>query len=340
MNKKLIGLAVAAALAAPMAANAAPTLYGMLQAEIAQVDLDGSANDVALQMDDKKRGRIGIKGEEDLGDGLKAIYMYEWQVETTTADVDDGDREAWVGLQGGFGALNVGSVKSPYKYYGGVNYDALVATYLQARDSDGANGGGMFSAIGGTSNAFATNAFLTNGISWKNKFGPTEVWVAYQLAEATDSQTETDDNIVLGVKVDMGSFEVVFAHAQDNDNAANADGSNTKLGGKFKFGSHSVSAQIEQHDDDAANQDAEAIFVGAVLGFGKNNIILQYGETDSDANGTALNTADRDYLAVAYKYMFSKQTSAWVGYKTTDATSTGANGLDQDVLSAGMRIDF
>ena len=339
MNKKLIAMAVAAGLASPAMVNAAPTLYGQMQAEIAQIDVDGSASDVALQMDDKKRGRLGVKGDEDLGGGLSAIYMFEWQVDTSDADSNDGNRESWVGLKGGFGQITLGSNKSPYKYYGGVKYDALVATYLQARDSDGANGGGMFSAIGNTSNTFGANGFLQDSVSYKGKFGPTEIWVTYQLAEATDSQSEQDDNIVLGVKVDLGNFEIVAAHAADNDNAAGADGSNTKLGGKAKFGSHSVALQFESHSDDQANRDAESIFIGGVLGFGKNQVILQYGEIDSDANGTTAATADRDYLAVAYKHKFSKTTSAWAGYKTTDG-SNGANNLDQDILSLGMRVDF
>lgn len=339
MNKKLIAAAIAAGLAAPAWVNAAPTVYGHLQAEIADVDRNGSNNDT-LEMDDKKRGRLGVKGDEDLGGGLSAIYMFEFQVETTKADADDGDRESWVGLKGGFGQVTLGANKSPYKYYGGVSYDALVTTYLQARDSDGANGGGMFSAVGNAGAEFGANGFLTDSVSYKGKFGPAEVWVTYQLEEAGDATPEVDDNLVVGLKLDFGSFEVIAAHAADNDNnAANQDSSNTKIGGKFKFGSHSIAAQFETHDDDAANSDADAMFVSAVLGFGKNQVILQWGETDNDANGNTNATSDRDYLAAAFRHKFSKSTSAWVGYKTTDHTN-GDNSLDQDALSLGMRVTF
>lgn len=332
MNKKLIAAAIAAGLAAPMWANAAPTLYGHLQAEIADVDQDGTSNDLTI-IEDNKRGRLGVKGDEDLGGGLSAIYMFEWQVETTQGEVSDGDRESWVGLKGGFGQVTIGANKSPYKYYGGVTYDALVTTVLEARG----NGGGMFSGIGNAASKFGANSFLTDSVSYKNKFGPAEFWVTYQMAES--STTDVDDNLVLGLKLNFGSFEVIAAHAAVEENGANADSSNTKIGGKFKFGSHSVAAQFETHDDDQANRDADAMFVSAVLGFGKNEVILQWGETDSDANGNGGATADRDYLAAAFRHKFSKQTSAWVGYKTTDHTN-GDNSLDHDALSAGMRITF
>ena len=335
MNKKLIALAVAAGLAAPMAANAAPTVYGHLQAEFADVDRNGAANDY-YEIDDKKRGRLGVKGDEDLGGGLKALYKFEFQVDTTQADVDDGDREAYVGLKGGFGQVTIGSNKSPYKYYGGVKYDALVTTYLQARDSDGANGGGMFSSVSNAA-SLGSNGFLTDSISYKNKFGMAEFWLTYQVAES--NAVNVDDNMAVGLKVSQGPWEAFVAHAVEETDAANTDSSNTKIGGKFKMGAHSIAAQIESHSDDAANSDAEAWFVSGIMGFGKNQLIVQLGETDNDQNGNANNTSDREYMAVAVKHKFSKTTSSWVGYKTTDHKN-GDNSLDQDALSLGLRVTF
>lgn len=335
MNKKLIAAAVAAAML-PALANAEPVLYGQLQAELFDRDNNGTSTTL---VDDIKRGRLGVKGSEDLGGGLKAIYMFEWQVDTSTADSNDGDRESFVGLKGGFGQVTLGRNKSPYKYLGGVKYDALVATTLQARDSNGANGGGMFSAIGNMSNAFGANSFLSNSLAYKGKFGPALLWATYQFSES--NAASIDDNLVLGGKFKIGKAgEVVVAHAIQDSNAAGTDGTNTKIGTKWKFGSHNVRFQYETHSDDQANMDAESLFLGATLGFGKNNVVLQYGEIDSDANGTTAATADRDYAAVAFVHKFSKKTRAWAGYKTTDATSPGADALDQDILSVGMRIDF
>jgi predicted porin len=341
MNKKLLAAAIAAGLAAPAMANAAPTLYGHLQAEIAQIDrADNNTTGDTLEIEDNKRGRLGVKGDEDLGGGLSAIYMFEWQVETTKGNVSDGNRESWVGLKGGFGAVKLGALQSAYKYFGGVSYDPLVTTLLEAR-----NNGGMFSQIGNSTanagsannNEFGANGFLTDAIGYEGTFGPATIWAEYQMSEV--DADGVDNNLVLGLKLNFGAVEVVLAHAEQNDLADGFDNSNDKIGAKFKFGEHSIAAQYEAHSDDVDNNDATAWFVNATLGFGKHGIILQAGATDTDQNGNGVANADRDYAAVAYRYKFSKQTSSWVGYRTTDHKN-GNNILDTDVLSAGLRITF
>jgi len=81
---------------------------------------------------------LGVKGAEDLGGGLKASYLYEFGLaaDTTQAGTDsDGNaasttnRQSYVGLSGGFGALRIG------KQYSNAFMNALAA------DPGGATGG-------------------------------------------------------------------------------------------------------------------------------------------------------------------------------------------------------
>ncbi|HHT00545.1 MAG TPA: porin, partial [Thiomicrospira sp.] len=74
MKKNIIALAVAAAFAAPVAMADAPTVYGKLNLNVSSItDKGNGVNDVA--------SRVGIKGSEDLGDGLKAIYKMEFELD-------------------------------------------------------------------------------------------------------------------------------------------------------------------------------------------------------------------------------------------------------------------
>ena len=59
--------------------------------------------------------RIGLRGEEDLGGGLKAEFNIEsgLALDTGTADSAFWGRRAVVGLQGGFGSLLIGREYSP-----------------------------------------------------------------------------------------------------------------------------------------------------------------------------------------------------------------------------------
>jgi len=50
---------------------------------------------------------LGVKGEEDLGGGLKASYLYEFGLKTETNSTPT-NRQSFVGLSGGFGAVRIG----------------------------------------------------------------------------------------------------------------------------------------------------------------------------------------------------------------------------------------
>ena len=89
MNKKLLAAALSAAFVAP-AALADVTTYGVINSSVEFAKATGATNS-ALDVKSVNRvtannSRIGFKGWEDLGNGLKAI----WQVEQNV-DIDTGN---------------------------------------------------------------------------------------------------------------------------------------------------------------------------------------------------------------------------------------------------------
>jgi predicted porin len=155
MQKKLLTLAVAAAMAAPAAALAEATLYGKLHqsidyydinnAEAPTYDVNGNVltdgqdftgwgvsaqgmrnNDlvdgppVSSPGISSRANRLGVKGSEDLGGGLKAIYQVELGLSLNDDDIDSGGngisyRNSFVGLAGEWGTVLVGRHDTPYK---------------------------------------------------------------------------------------------------------------------------------------------------------------------------------------------------------------------------------
>jgi len=181
MNKKLITLAIAAAMAAPAAAMADATLYGKAHVSLDYVDVDplaswgnppingaqlaspfdaadlydvaytaaidrGASAIVARQAgliavnryvsgqgfkgwgmnQNSRASRVGVKGSEDLGNGLKAIYQIEFGVDLTNeardsniANGNRGDgvylRNTFVGLAGNWGTFLMGRHDTPLK---------------------------------------------------------------------------------------------------------------------------------------------------------------------------------------------------------------------------------
>jgi len=151
MNRKLISLAVAAALVAPAAAMADAVLYGKLNVSLDYADVrnvvlpeyevrnvDGVLRLVETAPGEDYEGwgmsssgyipgegrasRLGVKGSEDLGGGLKAIYQIELGInpnDTNNNVLSNSDsityRNTFVGLAGGWGTALMGRHDTPLK---------------------------------------------------------------------------------------------------------------------------------------------------------------------------------------------------------------------------------
>ena len=148
MNKKLLTLAVAAAMVAPAAVMADATMYGKVR--LAVESYDNAGTDFARIQN--YGSRIGVKGSEDLGGGLKAVYKMEFGVDIA-GSVDEfgsgnsiSNRNAYVGLAGDWGTMVLGRHDTPLKmstgkldYFGDQAGDNGLS-YTEAQTDRRANG--------------------------------------------------------------------------------------------------------------------------------------------------------------------------------------------------------
>jgi predicted porin len=81
MKKSMIALAVAGVLAAPLAAQAEVKVYGKLHVNGGTYEeiVNGTTEEDNFQFN-SYASRVGVKGEHDLGNGLKATYKAEWEI--------------------------------------------------------------------------------------------------------------------------------------------------------------------------------------------------------------------------------------------------------------------
>ena len=117
MKKSLLALAVLGAFAGAASAQTNVTVYGLVDAGIQRTDTDNSGARWGLDSGLQSGNRLGFKGSEDLGGGLSAIFTLE-----SGFNLDDGTqaqggrlfgRQAWVGLNGGFGTVKFGRQYTP-----------------------------------------------------------------------------------------------------------------------------------------------------------------------------------------------------------------------------------
>lgn len=160
MKKKLIALAAAGALAAPVVASAQGTnvtIFGRVQAEYSLVDFASQPSQGSLQ-DNSRSSRWGLHITEDLGNGFRANARLEMGLNAGSGSATT-PREQWVGLSSNqWGDVKFGRVQSPFKdFAGGMTIDPFAYTTLQANGAGGTMSAGA-NGMGSGANGFVNSA--------------------------------------------------------------------------------------------------------------------------------------------------------------------------------------
>jgi predicted porin len=120
MQKKIIALAVAGLVSGAAFAQSNVTVYGMVDLGYVYSKSDYKKFQ-GVQSDDGTGGgpsRLGFRGEEGLGSGLKAFFKFEWQVAADEGGGPTGARYTYVGLGGSnWGDVTLGRDGTPSDYY-------------------------------------------------------------------------------------------------------------------------------------------------------------------------------------------------------------------------------
>jgi predicted porin len=107
MKRTLIALAIAASVAVPVAAQAAPKVYGKLNLTVENIDDDTKLGDYWNVI--SNASRFGVKGEDELTASLSAVYQIEWGVSGEGNATDMEQRNRFVGIKSNdFGTIKLG----------------------------------------------------------------------------------------------------------------------------------------------------------------------------------------------------------------------------------------
>jgi predicted porin len=159
MNKKLVALAVAGLLAAPLAQaqTANVTLYGRISIDLQMVNYDGPGGSNTVGEVQSISSRWGLRGSEALGGGMNAIFQCETPIAPDSGAAGATGmcgREGWVGLNGKWGEVKLGYGLTPYD-------DVKGFTDFQGSNAFENPNGGVSSGPGFAQNGLFTN--YTNG---------------------------------------------------------------------------------------------------------------------------------------------------------------------------------
>jgi predicted porin len=369
MKKSIIATAVAAGVLATGAAQASPTVYGILHLSIdtfsdAHYGPGGSGDLLVPDEPEMKSNTsaIGVKGSEDLGGGLKAIYKAEFRIDPFSGDPSGGSlqrRDVWVGLKGGWGKVAVGTMSSNYKQMGG-KIDPFYRTVAEGRgilnmQSELHAGAGN----DGQGRSTQTLQYTTP------KMAGIEIVLNTTLSAAGSDCTDPgvaatagcDETIGIGARWSNKNWLLYVDYIDPNAQGTGAfgspatgqflDESAAKVGGKWSNDAFQVSAQYEMTEDQLGG---DYMFLNGLWNINKANAVtVSYGQQDKISSA----------YAIGYVFSMSKQTNVYAAWGSVEADSNGSyilgadgnpgTGFKQDgvtpqndgsVLSLGIRKSF
>ena len=354
MKKILLGLGLFGAFTGAAFAQTSITVYGVADAGIEySKGLTADDNLWRLQSGQQSGSRIGFRGTEGLGGGMSAIFTLEGGV-----NIDDGTsaqggrlfgRQAWVGLNGGFGAIKLGRQQTPL-YFAMNEIDPFKIGL--AGNAQRAFGYGLYN----------TDPFLRtdNTINYSTpNFGGFSANVGWGFGEAVGS-VSTNRQLEAGLAYANGPIRAHVAYHDANDFGLAGAGF-TAIGA----GTAAIPAIT----------DLRTILVGATYDFGIATAHLGFGETKVET--AAIDNKIRNYLvgasaklgtglvmaswvhndvrdiaegksnqyAIGYSHPLSKRTNLYtsIGYtKNDDAVRLNAfaNGESGRIVNVGIRHVF
>ncbi len=324
MKKTLLALAALAATSAAFAQSSV-TLYGVVDVSVERVKGDHQVNRVSSS--NLASSRLGFKGTEDIGGGLKANFALETAVTADTGANGGGstrffDRAAWAGLSGGAGEIrlgrqdsSIGALAGDTTILGGQAYDDLKIVATRAADSyrrvdnaityilptviQGVTAQLQYSTAAGSSGAVGSEAYGSNlgesaGLSVKYASGP----------------------ILAG----LGYLNIKDTTAGAPDNRANA----TLVYGGYDLGMAKVIAYYDAETAVTGTQRLSVLGVKAIVPVSAD-LTVQAGI--SKAKNVAGSTSSNDNAlttAVKAVYKLSKRTSVY-GLGTIVNNGDGVN---------------
>ncbi len=339
MNKNILAIAIAAAVAAP-SAFAAATVYGLAHMSVNKAD-DGAADYTSIA---SNSSRVGIKGDEDLGAGLKAIYQFETAVgfdgESTTGGFM-GQRNTFAGIGGGFGTVLMGMHDTPYKLVG--------------RKFD------YFGDQIGDTRTFTNASKLwdlrpANVLAYASpSFGGVSILAAYVVDESKDA-TDKKDAASISATYTAGKLDVALGYENHGKGFTGVAMDAYRLGAGYDFGAFSVKAMYESQDAKVGTgtKALDIYGIGAGMKVGAAGTVKAQYYVASEVNN-AKNAAN--LIAVGYDHAMSKNTTVYAAYSMTsndsgaafgvgttggfgEGVATAAAGKDPSAFSVGLKHKF
>jgi predicted porin len=347
MNKKLVALAVSAiAAGAASAQTANVTLYGIIDTYLASERIGGGGSGATavaaksttmLNAGGLSGSRWGLRGSESLGGGMNAFFTLENGFASDNGGLGQGGllfgRRAFVGLNGGFGSIQVGRDYSP--------------NFFVMCNSDDTYGGCLtgFSAVANMGGFFANTLRQNNQVKYSTpNMGGLTADLAWSLGEVAGSSSASR-TIGANVQYKNGPIYAGIGFSDQKNAAASASNKQFIFGATYNFGVAYVGVTYIENKDTAGNK-TKPLIGSVTVPFGAARLGLQLAQSKSGS-------AKAQSFGLMGEYDLSKRTELYGNYTQCKnkgltcaadgnvATSTATlNGQSASVIALGVKHKF
>ena len=351
MKKNIIALAIASVVAAPVAMAGAPTIYGQVSMAVDNYDMtnaDGTTNKIKSGTQINSRtSKFGIKGSEDLGEGLTAVYKFEFEVQIDEATTLK-NRNQYVGVAGGFGTVLLGRHDTPLKMAQGTdlfNYSPVADIKKMA------DGLGVLK-VGGelrSSNVLAYVSPSFSGVTLVGAFIPKETAANNTVAAKNSSLTDvTSFALMYGSKKEglylSGAINSFSSAYVDANLGADLSANEMRLVAQYSTGGLVANVMYQDFGGKALeNSDQEGTTIGGAVAYkvGKFTPKLQVMQIDRTKDTAGVKFEDSFNYALGLDYSLGKKTTVFAEYATIENQGGAANTkAETTALSVGLTHKF
>jgi len=323
-------------------AQSTVTVFGIVDANVRYVNNSKLPSNVTVNSGGLSTGRLGFRGVEDLGGGLKAGFWLESDVladtGTTSATGKFFQRRSTISLAGHFGEVRLGRDFSPASQ-NVVKFDPFGVV--------GIAGSNVSSRMPGT---FASYYRHDNAIQY---FTPTVGGAQLEVMYAPDESVTTNAGRHAAARLvyDNGPLNLSLSYGETIVNAAGDKFKQTGVGAAYDLGAVRLMG-FYQRDEvpfgtyGTTTTGAEDRFLlGFTAPLGAHQLRGSYVRTNSRAGTAAFNASDADKYSIGYVHNLSKRTAVYTTASyihnkggATFSLAGGAAGLAAGGKSSGAEV--
>ena len=318
MKKALIISAIAATVAAPAFAQSSVTIYGRLNLSL-ESQKAGNVKNTTVQ---NSSSRIGFKGVEDLGGGLKAGFLIESGFNPATGQANGTfwGRESNVYLAGAFGKVRLGNMGPTMAYF-------TTADYISNHNHDtGTSSDAFYAYPGAATKMIAYTSPDMGGVT-----------VDLQVAEGNQG-TNVKRTSVLTANYEGGPLHLGGAYVNSTD------AKELGLRAAYDIGALTLGGYVVRNTDigGAGGPKRTLLRGSAMYTMGATELHLNVGKAGAE---TGSPNSDALQYTLGVNQNLGKRTKVYAFYtavnnKAGASYNVSANGDDFRSLALGVRHNF